>query len=85
MPRKVKQKHITVSIAMKVNVAVPDYRLGKQDTRSFAGKLARKMLAQAGAEVRKVNGSYSVAADFKTAETDATPFSTTDGVTAPSV
>jgi len=84
--RKVKQKFVTVSIAMKVNVAVPDYKLGKQTTKTFAEKLARKMLAQAGGELRKVNGGFAWACDWKTAETDTgLTFSDKDMVYAPAV
>lgn len=84
--RKIKEKFITVSIAMKVNIAVPDYRLGKQTTKEYSAKLAKKMLAQAGGELRKVNGSFSIATDWKTAETDTgLTFSTTDSVYAPNV
>ena len=82
--RKVTEKYIEVSIAMKVAVGIPDYKMGEKTPYEYATKLAKKMLAAAGAEMRKVNGNYSVATDFKTLEADAPRiFSTTEVCEAP--
>ena len=81
-----KPKTIEVSIAMKISVDVPAYRLGKQTPRAYAEKLARKMLAQAGEPVRKISGAYGVSTDWNTAEhSDTKIYSDKDIVVAPNL
>jgi hypothetical protein len=82
--RAVKTTPLQVSIAMKVSVNVPDYKLGKKDIREFGAQLARKMLAHAEGQAHALSGCLSLASDFRVLP-KGNVYSSADTVNAPSL